>query len=82
MRTVMKADMQRDPAPRNNYWRRRFGGKHPLFVWTRQSKTTAVIELKSPLIGYAPPEYRMKPWPEEARIAGWFPILWESNMVS
>lgn len=36
---------------------------------------------KSPSIGYAPPEYRMKPWPAEAQIAGWFPALVENMSV-
>ena len=26
-------------------------------------------------VGYAPPEYRTKPWPKEALIEGWFPRL-------
>ena len=78
----MTADVQRDRALTKCYWRKRFGGKHPLFVWTRQPTTTAVVELKSPTIGYAPPEYRTKRWPKEALIAGWFPILWENKMVS
>jgi uncharacterized protein (DUF2235 family) len=30
---------------------------------------------KSPLIGYAPSEYRKKPWPRQARIEGWFPLI-------
>jgi hypothetical protein len=42
---------------------------------------TKALELKSPSLGYAPPEYRMKPWPTEAQIAGWFPALAENNSV-
>jgi len=38
-------------------------------------------ELKSPSIGYAPPEYRMTPWPKEALIAGWFPASAENIVV-
>ena len=38
-----------------------FGGEHPWFAWT-----TTLRGLKSPRIGYAPPENRMKPWPKEA----------------
>jgi len=30
---------------------------------------------KSPSIGYAPSEYRTKPWPQKAPIEGWFPLL-------
>jgi len=25
--------------------------------------------------GYAPPEYRKKPWPKEALIEAWFPVV-------
>ena len=30
---------------------------------------------KFPSIGYAPSEYRTKPWPQEVLIEGWFPLL-------
>ena len=75
-------DVHRDPAPKNNLWRKRFGGEHPQNSWTRPSVLKTATELKSPPIGYAPPEYQMKPWPDEALIAGWFPTLWENGMVS
>ena len=75
-------DGQRDPAPTSNLWRKRFGGEHLLFVWTRLTDGSEAGGPKSPPVGYAPPEYRMKPWPDEALIAGWFPTFWESSMVS
>ena len=30
---------------------------------------------ESPCLGYAPSEYRTKPWPPKAPIEGWFPLL-------
>jgi hypothetical protein len=32
-------------------------------------------EPKSPRVGYAPSEYQKKPWPREALIEGWFPLI-------
>jgi len=48
--------------------RKRFEGEHPLNCWTRASAR------EFPRIGYAPSEYRTKPWPIEALIEGWFPL--------
>ena len=70
------------PARGTTYSGKRFGGEHPSFVWTRHSGGHVAAGLKSPCTGYAPPEYRKKPWPTEAQIAGWFPFTWESVLVS
>ena len=56
------------------------GGKHPSTRWTRDTVVRAGP--KSPRVGYAPPESRTKPWPLEARIAGWFPHLRENTKAS
>jgi hypothetical protein len=64
------------------HWCNRFGGEHPLRFWTRLTDDTRADGLKSPGIGYAPPEFRKKPWPQEAQIAGWSPLLWENKTVS
>ena len=66
----------------NKNWRKRFGGEHPLSDWTRLTDGTRAVGLKSPRVGYAPPEFRRKPWPQEAQIAGWSPTLWENKTVS
>ena len=66
----------------NNVWCNRFGGEHPLSYWTRLTDGTRADGPKPPGIGYAPPEFRMKPWPREARIAGWSPLFWEHKTVS
>jgi hypothetical protein len=53
---------------RRRTWRRaRFEGEHPWTHWPGSSRPEV------PRIGYAPSEYRRKPWSEEARIEGWFP---------
>ena len=62
--------------------RQRFGGEHPFVRWTRSPDRRHAGGPKSPRIGYAPPENRMKLWPEEARIAGWFPQHAESITAS
>jgi cytochrome c oxidase subunit 1 len=48
--------------------------KMPLFVWTWFHSASTQSGPKSPPVGYAPSEYRAKPWPQEALIAGWFPL--------
>jgi hypothetical protein len=51
-------------------WRRaRFEGEYPCSSWLRSSRPEV------PRIGYAPSEYRKKPWPEEVQIEGWFPLF-------
>ena len=64
------------------HWCNRFGGEHPLSFWTRLTDDIRAVGLKSLGIGYAPPEFRKKPWPKEAQIAGWSPLFWENKTVS
>jgi hypothetical protein len=49
--------------------RERFEGEHPLVRWSpgRDGET--------PDAGYAPSEYRLKPWPNEAQSGAWCPRL-------
>ena len=45
-----------------------FEGEHPWTSWPGGSRPEV------PRVGYAPSEYRKKPWPEEVQIEGWFPL--------
>ena len=60
-------DRQRCRSSQLDPRRQRFEGKHPSNFWAR------AVTSESPRIGYAPSEYRTKPWPHEALIEGWFP---------
>ncbi len=51
----------------NKNWRKRFGGEHPLSDWTRLTNGMRADGLKSPGIGYAPPQRRLKCDPFWAR---------------
>jgi len=46
--------------------REEVGGEHPPGTWSHPM-------VESPRKGYAPPQYRMKQWPKEAQMEGWFP---------
>jgi hypothetical protein len=60
----------REGCDRWRSWRRaRFEGEHPWTSWPGGSCPEV------PRVGYAPSEYRKKPWPEEVQIEGWFPLL-------
>lgn len=53
-----------------------------MIVWTWTAALSKDSGTKSPPVGYAPSEYRTKPWPVEALIAGWFPLLCENSLAS
>src|SRR5262249_34644890 len=76
LRRIIRATLQRRVGN---------GGKHPFDFWARFTARLQQSEPKSPRLGYAPPECRMKPWPffakeaRMARIAGWFPPFAREN---
>ncbi len=49
----------------------RFEGEYPFEIWPWAQVTEV------PRIGYAPSDYRMKPWPKEVLMEGWFPLAGE-----
>ena len=63
-------------AERNGFGvdaRERFEGEHPLVSWSSGR------DGEIPVAGYAPSEYRLKPWPHEALSGAWCPRFLGGN---
>ena len=61
----------KQPEPQR---RQRFDGKYPRPRWS-PARNGEILG-----IGYAPSEYRKKPWPIEVLLEGWCPLLWEAHL--
>jgi hypothetical protein len=62
-------EVDRDPWSLGRRARERFEGEHPFVSWSPGH------DGETPVAGYAPSEYRLKQWPNEALSGAWCPRL-------